>query len=129
HDVVVIGGGVIGLSIAFELAGQDVPVTVLEQGDFAREASWAGAGILPPGNLRAAQTPEARLRALSHTHWPDWAETLRSETGIDTGYRRCGGFEVRLSATDDAAREALEDEIESWRDERVDVERLSGAAA
>jgi glycine oxidase len=50
RDVIVVGGGVIGLSVAWELAGQGVAVAVLEQGDFGREASWAGAGILPPGN-------------------------------------------------------------------------------
>ena len=64
EDVIVIGGGVIGLSIAVELAGQGVAVAIIEQGDFGREASWAGAGILPPGNCEAARTPEAQLRSL-----------------------------------------------------------------
>ena len=48
EDVIIVGGGVIGLSIAVELAGQGVAVAIVEQGDFGREASWAGAGILPP---------------------------------------------------------------------------------
>jgi glycine oxidase len=120
-DVIVVGGGVIGLSIAVELAGQGVAVAVVEQGDFGREASWAGAGILPPGNLEAARTPEAQLRALSHFLWPDWAESLEAETGIDPGYTRCGGLELRLVAQDDA----LSDEIRTWRKEEVRVEELS----
>lgn len=53
-DVAVVGGGVIGLSIAYFLAKAGVRVEVLDRGDFGREASWAGAGILPPGNMEAA---------------------------------------------------------------------------
>jgi glycine oxidase len=121
EDVIVIGGGVIGLSIAVELAGQGVVVALLEQGDFGREASWAGAGILPPGNLEGAETPEAQLRALSHFVWPDWAESLEAESGIDPGYARCGGLELRLAANGDE----LSDEIGAWRDEGVRVEELS----
>jgi glycine oxidase len=120
-DVIVVGGGVIGLSIAVELAGQGAAVALLEQGDFGREASWAGAGILPPGNVESAHTPEAQLRALSHFVWPDWVESLEAETGIDSGYARCGGMELRL----DANGNELSDEIRVWRNEGVRVEELS----
>jgi glycine oxidase len=122
-DVIVIGGGVIGLSVALELAGQGAAVTVLEQADFGREASWAGAGILPPGNLDAAVTPEARLRALSHSLWPDWAEALTAETGIETGYARCGGLELRSGTEENL--DDLAAETEWWREQGVRVEELN----
>jgi glycine oxidase len=121
EDVIIVGGGVIGLSIAVELAGQGVAVAVIEQGDFGREASWAGAGILPPGNRQAARTPEAQLRSLSHFLWPDWAESLEAETGIDTGYGRCGGLELRLGSN----RPELLEEIHNWRSEDVRIDELS----
>ena len=95
-DVIVIGGGVIGLSIAWELAGKGLSVRVLEQGAFGREASWAGAGMLPPGNLAKAKTPEARLRGAAHAVWTDWSRELTSVTGIDNGFVRCGGVELRI---------------------------------
>jgi glycine oxidase len=124
-DVIIVGGGVIGLSIAVELAGQGVAVAIVEQGDFGREASWAGAGILPPGNLNAARTSEAQLRGLSHSLWPDWAESLEAESGVETGYTRCGGLELRLGP----ASGELADEIGMWRNEDVRVEELSPADA
>jgi glycine oxidase len=122
-DVIVVGGGVIGLSIAYELALQGLSVALLEQGSLGAEASWAGAGMLPPGNLAGAQSPEARLRAASHALWPDWSRRLREETGIDNGYLRCGGLTVSLSPTD----RDFADSFSAWRHEGVDLERLSRA--
>ena len=120
-DVIVIGGGVIGLSIAYELAGQGVTVKVLEQGQFGREASWAGAGILPPGNPQRTRFPEARLRAESHVLWPKLTAQLLEETGIDNGYRNCGGIEVRF----DSGVSDLPEYAQAWRDEGVEVEELT----
>jgi len=119
-DVVVIGGGVIGLSIAWELAREGVRVRVLEQGLFGQEASWAGAGMLPPGNPEFARTTEARLRGESHLLWPQWTELLKSRTGIDNGFHRCGGVEV----VPPASVETLDDKITAWHGEGVRVQSL-----
>jgi len=121
-DVVVVGGGVVGLNVAWELAGQGLSVAVLERGAIGREASWAGAGILPPGNLAGATTPEALLRALSHEIWPILSAQLKAATGIDNGFLPCGGIETALG--DDRRRLALEEEIAAWQAEGVIVERL-----
>jgi len=120
-DVIIIGGGVIGLSIAWELAGHGFSVRVLEQGAFGREASWAGAGMLPPGNSAHARTAEARLRGATHQLWPGWSEALKSCTGIDNGFVRCGGVEARL--TNPASRQSrLSDDVAALRAEGVVVE-------
>lgn len=89
---------------------------------FGQEASWAGAGILPPGNPDHAQTVEARLRAGSHVLWPQWTELLRSETGIDNGFHRCGGVEVHLPGPP----ESFAAKIAAWRTEGVVAEALDG---
>jgi glycine oxidase len=120
-DVVIVGGGVIGLSIAYELAGQGVAVRVLEQSHVGQEASWAGAGILPPGNLERATSPEARLRAHSHSLWPEWTNSLYESSGIDNGYRNCGGLEIQPQAN----APQFDCDIQAWRDEGLIVERLS----
>ena len=116
-DVVILGGGVIGLTTAYFLARAGVRVQVLDKGDLGQEASWAGAGILPPANLDFAKTPYDRLRAHSVLLHPQLAEELQARTGIDNGYLRSGGLEF---SHDDGA----DDE---WRSEGVEVQRLTAA--
>jgi glycine oxidase len=65
------------------------------------------------------------LRAASHVLWPEWSALLREETGIDNGFRRCGGMEVRQ----DGSPHALDEEIEAWRREGVSVEPLTAQMA
>ena len=116
---IVIGGGVIGLSLAYELAaGGGFQVVVLERGEPGREASWAGAGILTPAG-DAAAAPVDRLRALSLRLIAEWSERLRAETGIDNGFLRCGALQV---ATGDQEAAALDAEAERWRADGIAVE-------
>ena len=93
-DIVIVGAGVIGLSTALRLVQHGLRVLVVDRQEIGREASWAGAGMLPPGNLDFAETPEARLRAYSHQLWGKFIEELHDLTGVDTGYCRCGVVEL-----------------------------------
>ncbi len=92
-EIVIVGAGVVGLSTALTLAERGVAVTLLDRQQAGREASWAGAGMLPPGNSANAVTPEARLRSYSHALWPEFASSLVDRTGIDIGYHICGAIE------------------------------------
>jgi glycine oxidase len=93
-DVLILGGGVIGLTVAFYLAREGVTVEVLDCGDLGQESSWAGAGIIPPGSLPHARSPLELLLGYSSATFPVLSEELRECTGIDNGYLRCGGIEV-----------------------------------
>ena len=98
-DVLIVGGGVIGLSCAWELARRGRRVTVLERdavGVQTGTASWAGAGMLPPAALDTAVAPRDRLRAFSHARWDDWDASLREDGGVACGYERCGSVAVGL---------------------------------
>jgi len=120
-DVVLIGAGVIGLSIAEELAAHGQSVLVLDQGTPGKESSWAGAGMLPPGNLAAARTPEAKLRGLSARMWEATSRRLKQETGIDNGYLPCGS--LCIGREQDRAR--LDEEIGNYEAEGIELERLN----
>jgi len=93
-DVAIIGGGVIGLTTAYFLAREGVSVQLFDRSTMGTEASWAGAGIIPPGNALRAATAYDRLRASSSEAFPTLSAELRARTGIDNGYRVCGGIEV-----------------------------------
>jgi glycine oxidase len=121
-DVVIVGGGVIGLSIAEALARAGLPSTVLDRRELGREASWAGAGLIPPVAERVVENPSAALRSWSARLYPDWAAALHAETGIDTGYRRTGGVDVAWTESED---QALRSAAGQWRAEGIACERLA----
>jgi len=123
-DCLIIGAGVIGLSLAYELSQHGVRVRVIDRGVPGREASWAGAGILPPANPDTAEHPLDQLRGMSHRLHAEWAERLRAETGIDTGYRRCGGIYLARTAGEAAALAGLADMLQGLR---IEMRRLSPA--
>lgn len=122
QDVVVIGAGVIGLNVAYELAGRGRRVTLLDAQQPGREASWAGAGILPPGCPGDPRHPLAVLTAASHELWFQLSAELRETTGVDNGFRRCGGIGAAASDSDAAALAA---EVNGWKTAHVRVEVLS----
>jgi glycine oxidase len=94
---------------------------VVERGAVGRQASWAGAGILPPASPRAAAHPLDQLRALSHQLHAQWSAELLAETSIDNGYRRCGGLYVARSRADAASLRAA---MMTWEEEGIQVQPL-----
>ncbi len=119
-DVLIIGGGVIGLTTAYFLAREQTRVEVVDQGDFGKEASWAGAGIIPPGDPSKARDPFDQLRAHSSVLFPKLSAELREQTGMDNGYRRSGGLVFHDDQESYFERE--------WRSEGVHFEEVEGAA-
>lgn len=122
-DVVVVGGGVIGLSIAYFLSKQGAAVTVLDQGQPGQEASWAGAGMLPPGNLQGARGPSAQLRAFSCQRWKPFSRELRELTGLDNGFLESGGMELGFAGEESR----IKAEVQGWQSEGVAVEQVTPA--
>ncbi|MEZ6124116.1 MAG: glycine oxidase ThiO [Planctomycetaceae bacterium] len=120
-DILIIGGGVIGLSTAVRLASRGASVRVVDRQPVGLEASWAGAGMLPPGNAAHAHSPEARLRAYSDELWDDFSRWLRDLTGIDNGFHRCGAVELNPDPGSDAFGAA----VSLWRAEQIRMEKLN----
>jgi glycine oxidase len=120
-DVVIVGGGVIGLSVALALAREGVRPTVLDRREMGREASWAGAGLIPPQADNPARPPLVALGSWSARLYPAWSELLHAETGIDIGYRRTGGVDV---AWTDLENQELLATAGRWRALGIAYERL-----
>lgn len=126
-DVVILGGGIIGLTIAHFLAKAGQTVAVLDPRELGQEASWAGAGMLPAGNPRKAHTPMGQLRSRGTALFAEYSQELRATTGIDNGYRNCGGLEI-LRSPDALDRRRQLKAVLDERDAGVDHEVLDGPA-
>jgi thiazole synthase len=89
NEILIMGGGVIGLAIAVELKRRGASVTVLSR-DFKQAASHAAAGMLAPlaENISSPSMLELCLR--SRWLYPEWISKLEELTGVDTGYFPCG---------------------------------------
>ncbi len=90
YDTLIVGGGIIGLFTAWELAQAGHKVAVLERGELGREASWAGGGILCP--LYPWRTPP-RVQAMAldgHRRYAAICAELRELSGVDPEYTPSG---------------------------------------
>src|SRR6266566_3107674 len=90
--VVIIGGGVIGASVAYHLAQLGwADVVLLEQGQLSCGTTWHAAGLV--GQLRASENGTRLVQYSCELY-----ERLEKETGLGTGFRRCGGVTVARTA-------------------------------
>lgn len=88
-DVLILGGGAIGLAIALELCQQGARVSILSR-NFGEAASHAAAGMLAP---QAEQIPAGAMLDLclqSRDLYAEWSRKLEALTGMETGYWACG---------------------------------------
>jgi glycine oxidase len=105
-DVAIIGGGVIGVSIAFELAADKLRVLVLDRQRPGQEASWAAAGMLSPAPDSPRDTPLVPLGRESQKLYPEFIAVVEETSGRSTGYAREGTLEIFLSPCGEAERDA-----------------------
>jgi glycine oxidase len=96
-DVVVIGGGVMGVASAWKLATAGLDVVVLEKSVPGAEASSAAAGILGAHSEAEGPGPMADLLLAGIRRYPAWARALSRATGIDIGYRRSGVLHLGIT--------------------------------
>ena len=99
--IIIIGGGVIGLGIGWQLAKAGASVTIYERGQAGRGASWAAGGMLGP--IAEAHSDELNLLKLSNqslARYPEWVDELESETEMSIGYRAEGTLIVAIQPDD-----------------------------
>ena len=101
RDVIIVGGGVIGCSIAWKLAQAGMKVTVFERGRVGCEASRAAAGMLSPQGESQTPGPFFDLCLRSRAMYRSFAEELNDASGIDVEYKDEGTLFVVLQGEDD----------------------------
>lgn len=94
YDAVVAGGGLIGASIAFELAQAGLHVGVFDAREPGREASWASAGIISPAPEGPAMIPLVALSKASAAIYPKFIKAVEEASLQNVEYRPDGAVEV-----------------------------------
>ena len=125
--IIIIGGGVIGLGIGWQLAKAGAAVTIYERAQAGRAASWAAAGMLAP--LAEAHTEESKLLKLgcqSLERYPQWVGELETDAEMSIDYRVEGTLIVGLEPDDTHQLRHL---YTSQQDLGLDVEWLTGREA
>ena len=97
-DVIIIGAGIIGLSLAISLRKQGLRVLVVERGEPGREASYAAAGMLAPAGAEIPLALSSFAEA-SARRYPEFVHELEDESGMNVDFREHGT--ILLSANSD----------------------------
>ncbi|PUB31283.1 glycine oxidase [Pseudomonas sp. GV105] len=100
--VVVVGGGVIGLLTAFNLATQGLAIVLLERSGLGQESSWAGGGIVSPLYPWRYSPAVTALAHWSQDFYPQLAERLFADTGVDPEVHTTGLYWLDLEDEADA---------------------------
>ena len=107
-DVAIVGGGIIGLAVAAELAERGRDVIVFDDAARAGNSTRAAAGMLAPAAEADVELPGlCEFRQWSHGLYPDFVAHVEARSGIDTGFRTAGTLLVAVD-----------------RDHRAEIERL-----
>lgn len=86
--IVIIGGGIIGSSVAYHLTKLgETDIVLLEQGQLSSGTTWHAAGLV--GQLRASESGTRLVQYSAQLY-----QALEAETGLATGYKQCGGLTV-----------------------------------
>jgi glycine oxidase len=101
-DFLIIGGGVIGMMTAWQLAAAGHTVTLVERGKCGQEASWAGGGIVSPLYPWRYSEPVSNLARQAEDEYAALTAQLLEATGIDAEYRQKGLLYLRVDDGDRA---------------------------
>lgn len=125
YDVLIVGGGVIGLSMVRELSRREAGrIAIIERGTVGREASYAAAGMLAPNAENEVVDDFYRLCEESRKMFPTLADELAIETGIDIELDRSGTLYAAFTAEDS---EHLKVRFSRQQAAGITVEKLSAS--
>lgn len=94
YDAVIVGGGIIGGSIAFELGRRGLRAAVLDRQELMHEASWAAAGMLSAAPDSPADIPLVPLSRESLALYPEFVDSVEDASGLVAGFRTGGAIQA-----------------------------------
>lgn len=118
--VIIVGGGVIGMMQARDLALKGMDVVLLEKGVCGKEASWAGGGIVSPLYPWRYSAPVTALAAWSQGFYPNLAQSLEAESDVDPELTRHGLLMLSVKDEQDALHWSAD---HAWL-ERVEADKI-----
>ena len=122
-DVAIIGGGVIGCSIAYQLSKVGVQVSVIEREEIAAEASKAAAGLLSPAEVLTGPNTVADLFLASWSMTAEVVAEIEAASGVQVEYFQTGALHVLQDADDQTV---LKRYAEIWQTQGAGVTWLTG---
>jgi glycine oxidase len=126
YDAVVAGGGIIGASIAFELAAAGLSVAVFDAQHPGREASWASAGMISPAPESSAMASLLPISLASVRLYPEFIGRVEELSGKSVGYRKDGALDLLLGET---GQSELDEILALHHGAALRAEPLSGSEA
>src|SRR5260370_19096159 len=122
-DVAIIGGGVIGCSIAYQLSRVGVQVSVIEREEIAAEAYSAAGGLLAPDQVLTGPKAVADLFLASWSMTAEIIAEIEAASGVQVEYFQTGALHVLKDADDQSSLRRC---AEIWQTQGSDVKWLSG---
>jgi len=89
-DLIIVGGGIIGMATARELAMRGLSVALFDKGKLGKEASWSAGGILSSMHPWSENPCSSELSSQGKACYADFVSELKQQTGIDSEYYRSG---------------------------------------
>ena len=111
-DVAIIGGGIIGSSIAFGLAAEKLDVVVLDREEPGRGASWAAAGMLSPGPDSPQALPLVPLAKESLQRYPQFIAAIEEASGLHAHFFSKGALQIFPEPHAEADRDQMIAELQ-----------------
>lgn len=126
ETIAIVGAGIAGLGIGWQLAKRGFDVQIFESGQAGRQASWAAAGMLSQQiELRPGYETLMPLLRESAILWPAFAEELEADSSMTIGYSRCGTLVPALTADEYNQLRHNYDYLQSLRP-RLEVNWIDG---
>ena len=126
YDAVVAGGGLIGASIAFELASEGMHVAIFDAQHPGHEASWASAGMISPAPESSAMASLLPISMASVRLYPEFLQRVEEISGKTVGYRKDGALNLLLDGTEQSE---IDEILALHRGAGLRAELLSGPEA